>query len=213
MPFLGADVPVIVWNGGVGTEYVVRGINQTNRTGQIFAGADLTDPSLYAGVWTSNVDFRPDDRTTFAEIDVYGGYRRTIARVNFDVGGIEYAYAGEPRHAKLSFFETYLKASRSLGSVTLTGSAFYSSDYFGGQGRSWYDEAAVAYTVSPRWQIAGAVGHQFIQAGGGYFTWNVGPTVQLTSHLSLDARYWGTDQGKRGSIYRPGLVLQLKGTF
>jgi hypothetical protein len=78
------------YNVGVASDYIFRGISNTNTNGQVFGGVDATYGIGYAGVWTSNVDFgtsNPDQ-----EIDVYAGVKPTVGAVSLDLGVIYYGY-------------------------------------------------------------------------------------------------------------------------
>lgn len=45
-------------NAGAATDYVFRGVSQTDEDPQVFGGVDATVGSIgYAGAWVSNVDF------------------------------------------------------------------------------------------------------------------------------------------------------------
>ena len=58
--------PKLSYNIGLASDYVFRGVSQTDENAQIFGGVDLTAGKFYAGTWASNVDFGDD---TDAEID------------------------------------------------------------------------------------------------------------------------------------------------
>jgi hypothetical protein len=101
----------ISFNVGVASDYVFRGVSQTDEGGQLFAGADLTAGSLYAGVWASNVDFSAfGDTETSAEVDVYAGIKPEFGGFVLDFAGIYYAYLNQPPgSAELNYVE--LKAA------------------------------------------------------------------------------------------------------
>src|SRR5689334_18881530 len=64
------------FNLGASTDYVFRGISQTDENPQVFGGADATIGSIgYAGTWLSNVDF---NNGTSMEYDIYGGIKPTL---------------------------------------------------------------------------------------------------------------------------------------
>jgi len=84
-------------NVGVTTNYVFRGVTQTDDNIAIQGGIDFTnefehDGSLYVGAWASNVDF-PIDQADGFEVDLYVGYNFKLNEdVKFDVGYIAYEY-------------------------------------------------------------------------------------------------------------------------
>ena len=73
----------------VGTDYIWRGVSQTDGRPCHFRSVDLsTDIGFYAGVWASNVDFDDND----IEVDFYAGISREIGDFSLDLGIIYYLY-------------------------------------------------------------------------------------------------------------------------
>ncbi len=61
-------------NIGVGSNYMWRGITQTDNAAAISGGVDYANPNgFYAGTWTSNVTWVGDSY----ELDLYAGYGST----------------------------------------------------------------------------------------------------------------------------------------
>jgi len=89
------------------SDYVWRGISQTQNNGAIQGGFDYAHESgLYAGVWGSNVDF---DNDASIELDYYVGYGFNVTEeVGVDVGITHYTY---PDDSGLSFEEGYINVS------------------------------------------------------------------------------------------------------
>ena len=113
------------YNVGAASDYVFRGVSQTQEDPQIFGGVDATYGIAYAGVWASNVDFGTDDPS--AEIDFYVGVKPTIGDTALDFGVLYYSYvddkapptpAGEtpiPSPGSFSYFEVKGAFSRPVG--------------------------------------------------------------------------------------------------
>ena len=95
-------------NVGVTSNYVFRGITQTDDKPAVQAGLDYAhDSGLYAGTWASNVDFG-DGNYSGAEVDVYGGFKRDLkGGLSYDVGVIDYTYPSED--GSLDVTEAYTK--------------------------------------------------------------------------------------------------------
>lgn len=205
----------LTFNVGAATRYVFRGVDQTNERGQGFAGADLSYKSLYAGTWVSNVDFAPfGDTSTDAEFDLYGGFKKEIAGFAFDVGGIYYGYAGQPKNVTVDYFEGYIKGTRAIGPLTLGASLFVSPDFTGSTGVGVYAEGNAAYTLSKKITVSGAVGHQSIEdINGDYLTWNLGGTYAITDKVGIDLRYHDTDEHGFGKPYDSKIVASIKANF
>ncbi len=70
-------------NFTLASEYIYRGIGQTNRKPAVQGGFDYAHASgLYVGVWGSNISWLsdlPGDISSSIEIDVYGGYKGGFA--------------------------------------------------------------------------------------------------------------------------------------
>ena len=81
------------FNVGVASDYVFRGVSQTEENPQLSDGWDYCNGIFYAGGWASNVDFGDG---TDAEIDLYAGVKPTWGDVTFDFGAIYYGYVNAP---------------------------------------------------------------------------------------------------------------------
>lgn len=203
----------ISFNVGVTSDYVFRGVSQTEEDPAVFAGADLTYRNAYAGVWASNVSF-PGDEDTNAEIDIYGGFRPEVGGFTFDIGAIGYFYTNQPDGADYDYLELKVGASRTYGEVTLGALAFYSPDYFGAsEDEATYVEVNAAYAFNDRLTGSAGLGRQYLSSDFDYTTWNVGATFALTDWFGLDVRYHDTDEHQFGEIYDSRLVASLKATF
>lgn len=181
----------VAWNVGVTSDYVFRGFSQTDEGPALQGGVDVSFASgFYVGAWASNVDFGDD---TDAEVDVYGGYRTEAGGFALDFGVIGYLYVNPPGGSDYDYVEFKAAASRAFGPVTLGAALYYSPDFFGLDEQATYVEANGAFTPAPKWTVSGAVGHQSLDVGDDYTTWNAGVAYALTDNLSLDARYHGAD--------------------
>ncbi len=207
---------VIAYNVGVQSDYVFRGVSQTNSEPSAFGGIDLTYKSIaYAGVWTSNLNFKPfGDTHTREEVDLYGGIRPTLGDFNFDFGMQYYGYTGQAKGApNVDYTEIYAKVTHAFGPLTLGASVYYSWGFTGETGDATYTEINAAYTITPKWSVSGAVGHQDIELASDYTTWNAGVTYALTDHIGIDVRYYDTDSHGLGNPYTSRVVGALKVTF
>ena len=142
------DAPFkLAFNVGANTDYVFRGISQTNEDPSVFGGVDATIGGIgYAGVWISNVDF---GNGTDAEFDIYGGIKPTLGAVSFDIGIIYYGYAGQPSGSNEDYFEGKIAASVPAGPATLGAAFFYSPEFFGKTGDATYYEVNGALPLGP----------------------------------------------------------------
>ena len=203
---------VLTFNIGVNTDYEFRGVSQTNNKGSVFGGADATIGSIgYAGIWLSNVDFL---NGTKAEYDIYAGIKPVLGPVTLDLGVIRYGYTNQPSGPKETYWELKVAPSMAVGPATVGLAYFYSNEFFGETGNASYYEINGSMPIgkSP-FSVSGALGRQEVVGPLDYTTWNAGLGYAFNSHVSLDLRYWDTDQHGFGSIYKSKLVLGIKATF
>ncbi len=214
VPALAQDAaPQWAFNVAGTSDYVFRGVSQTEEEPAISGGVDVTVGSFYAGTWASNVAF-PGDGDTNAEIDLYGGIRPEVAGWNLDLGVVGYLYTSQPNGADYDYVELKAAASRAIGPVTVGAAVYYSPDFFGAaEDEATYVEANAAISPADKWTISGAVGRQFVSSAFDYTTWNLGAAYQLTSNLAVDVRYHDTDEHDFGDIYGSRAVASLKATF
>jgi len=199
------------FNFGAATDYVFRGISQTDEKPQAFAGADLSASQFYVGTWASNVNFKAfGDTKTTTEVDVYGGWKPSFGGLNLDIGGIYYFYLNNP--APTEYGEIYGKGSYAFGPLTVGASLFWSPQFPAQSGDAYYYEANAAYTVG-KWTVSGALGHQDIQKAADYTTWNAGVSYAIKDGISLDLRYWDTNAHEFADIYGSRAVASIKATF
>jgi len=184
------DAPEFSFNLGATTDYVFRGVSQTDEDPAIQGGVDVTSGMFYGGLWASNVDFGDD---TSAEYDIYAGVTPTLGPVSADFGVIYYGYADKPDDPEYAYWEIKASGEIPAGPATIGASVYYSPDFFGETGEAWYEEVSVSVAANDKLSVGGAVGHQSIQDADDYTTWNFGVSYAFTDHISADLRYHDTD--------------------
>ena len=198
------------YNVGVASDYVFRGVSQTDENPQVFGGVDLTAGRFYAGTWASNVDFGDD---TDAEIDLYAGFKPTLGPATLDFGVIYYGYVNEPDGADYANTEIKAAASIPAGKGALGAAVFYSPDSFGAAEEATYYELNGSYPVADKWSVSGALGRQTYKGAGDYTTWNLGAAWTMTKTLALDLRYYDTSEHDFGKLYDSRAAATLKAVF
>ncbi len=111
----------ITANGGAVTEYIFRGIPQSDGKAVAQGGLDLAQSGFYLGTWISQVDTGAratidpgtgeptlDQPATGLEYDLYGGYGIDIGDFSLGIGATGYFYTDD-------FDETYLEVNLSAG--------------------------------------------------------------------------------------------------
>jgi uncharacterized protein (TIGR02001 family) len=205
----------ITGNVALTTDYIFRGVSQTQHEPAIQGGFDLTYGQFYAGTWASNVDFGHGAGGVHVpmELDLYGGFRPTIGPVSADFGVIAYTY---PDSTKTGFGDWTYYELKALGTVpvtpalTLGASLFWSPEWAQKGGNGIYAELNGAYTFSPELSVSGAVGYvdanpskndypngYFLHRDGSstndYTTYNIGATYS-THGFAIDLRYYGNSE-------------------
>ncbi|MBR7619271.1 TorF family putative porin [Phenylobacterium sp. 20VBR1] len=209
---LAADDDIALsFNLGAATDYMFRGVSQTDNGGQIYGGADATLYGIgYAGVWVSNVEF---NNGTDLEYDLYAGIKPVAGPVNFDLGVYYYGYSNQPTGSHEDYVEYKAAASTAVGPATVGATVFYSPEFFGKTGKATYYEINGAIPVVDKVSVSGAVGHQEIEGPADYNTWNLGVGYALNDHVGFDLRYHDTDEHSFGDIYDAKVVVGVKASF
>lgn len=205
-PVVHSDRPELSANVAITSDYVFRGISQTEENPAIQGGFDATYRMFYAGVWASNLDFGSDGNgndVANIEIDIYAGLKHKWRNTEFDLGVIYYAYPGaEDAGGELDYVELKFGSSTELTDrITFNSTTYWSPDYTGETGD----------VISSEWQVVVALGEyrgmkpafsaligyvDFLDDGfeaNSYAYWNAGVEVGLNDKFTLDLRYWDTD--------------------
>lgn len=211
-------------NVAMTSDYVFRGISQTDENPAIQGGFDATYGSFYLGIWGSNLDFggaNPSgDGVTFTdianlEVDVYGGITKSWNSVEFDFGLIYYIYpnAFDPA-AELDYVEFKFGISRPLWhNVTSSFTLYYSPDYTGELGDTLTTESGLEKTFGKGWAISGLLGHTknfdnntlvgdlTDPDNDEYWYWNLGLSKTFYDEkFTADIRYWDTSADGCGAL-------------
>jgi uncharacterized protein (TIGR02001 family) len=185
-------------NAAITSDYIFRGVSQTDNDPAISAGADFSYGILYAGFWASNVDesVSPDN----FEIDYYAGIKPVLGPATFDFGILYYTYPG--KEVATGEVETVeLKAGVS-GDILpkLSGGAvvYWSPEAGGGGSEYWVYEGTLAYSL-PKFlvfdpSISGTLGYfdDVDIDSNDYTYWNAGLSFGYDK-FTFDFRYWDTD--------------------
>jgi len=181
------------------TDYVFRGVSQTDGGAAIQGSFDYTNGMFYAGIWGSNVDFGATGFTETAsmELDLYMGVTPSTGPINWDIGIVGYFYPNGDDQitggGEMDYYEALIGASMDLTpQFTLGAQLGYTPEYFGETGEATYVELNGAYAFTDAMSVSGAFGTQDFDAGGDYDTWNLGAAWAMHG-FTLDLRYHDTD--------------------
>ncbi len=161
------------------SDYDFRGITQTNEDPAVQLSIDYAGAGgWYVGTWASNIDWLSDAST---EVDVYTGFKGGET-LTFDVGIVYYAYPGE---STVNTYEVYGK----LGFKWLTGSVYYTDDYYDSSEDEIYVAADAAIPVGPlSLGLHAGFTDSEAYAGGDYTDYGVGLSY-TASNITLGMKW------------------------
>jgi uncharacterized protein (TIGR02001 family) len=174
------------------TDYLFRGISNTNQNPAAQPEIDITYGMFYIGMWGSNTTVSTDS----IEIDYYAGITPKWGNVTFDVAALYYTFPGSNG---LDFFELKTGASTTMGQWSLRVTNYWAPDFAAAFGNSDAIEGQLGYAFKGKLfnffspTISGGVGYQALdKIADDYTYWNAGLTLDFMDHWSFDVRYWDT---------------------
>jgi uncharacterized protein (TIGR02001 family) len=202
-------------NFGIYSQYIFRGLTQTDAKPAFQGGFDFTHESgFYLGTWGSNISWLGDagacNHGCSLEWDFYGGWRKIWNEEwGLDLGVLQYYYPGSynPGFSNPNTTELYIAGSWKWLSLKFSDSV--SSKTFGTPNSrgSWYLDLTAAYPLTEQWTLIGHVGRQEYQGSNSgasnsvlnYTDWKLGATYTFAGSWSVGG-YW-TDTNTNGSVY------------
>lgn len=185
----------------VTTDYVFRGASQTDQNpavqGSIGWSTDFNageQPiTLALGIWGSNVDFNDGDEAT-VEIDYTAGLSTEFAGFSFGATYLYYSYPGAADRLNYDYSEVGLTVGKDLDFVALTGSFYWSPDFFGSTGDAYYYGLDAKVPLPFKFAATGHIGTQRFDRSGldDYVDWSVGLTRPVMG-IDLSLTYYDTD--------------------
>jgi len=207
-----------VWSANMmmASEYVFRGITQSNEDPAIQVGIDYAhEPSgFYIGTWASSVEFNTGNADgTQIETNLYGGFTGSFTNgIDWDIGGLFYYYPEEGDDDGAGE-QDYVEVYGSLGYAfytpmkpSITAGFAYSPDYYGEDGDSIWLHGTLGFTtklgISPYVMVGymDVDGHQTTANGYDYVMYSVGGSYDI-GMFTLDLNWTEAESGvgKAGS--------------
>ena len=199
-------------NATLASEYLYRGIAQSNHKPAIQGGFDYAHASgVYLGTWASSISWLSDSADISApiEMDFYAGYKGSAGAFGYDVGVLEYYYPGKYPDGFTSpnTFEGYAagpwKWFTVKGSYSFT-NLFGAKTPDGDKTRgSYYLDATGVFDVGAGVNLTTHVGYQNVKgfSAASYTDWKLGVSKDLLG-LSWGLAYVGTNaKGDAGEFY------------
>jgi uncharacterized protein (TIGR02001 family) len=183
----------VEWSLALTSDYVFRGVTQTDYDPALQAGLTYTfgDSGIYVGGWASNVDFA-DSLGPDIEFDAYIGWSHDINdEWNIDLSAVHYAYFGErDDYGSIDFTEVIGKAA---WNEMLTLTVAYAPDYSNLDYSSFYLNLGGSWDLGNDFALNAGIGHtDFSDDNGSYMDWNLGVSKQL-GPVNLALNYYDTD--------------------
>jgi uncharacterized protein (TIGR02001 family) len=178
-------------NVALASEYVYRGIAQTDGMPAIQGGFDFAQDIFYAGVWASNVEF--GDGTSI-ETDFYAGFTPSVGGFDLDIGALYYGYPGSPdAGGEQDFLEVYAGIGRGYDAISWDAKVSYSSDFYLEVGPAWYREVGLAFQAAENLSFDARFGSSVFDdaPAGDYEDYQVGATVSGFG-VDWDLRWYDT---------------------
>jgi uncharacterized protein (TIGR02001 family) len=167
----------VAFGAAVTSNYIFRGITQSDNKPAFQAYMEATYGIFYAGAWGSSVDFG-DDNT--GELDLSAGIRPEFGKLSLDLGYVRYLYNADGDCCG----EAYAKADfAATDSFTFGGEMF--QDF---TAKTTYLRAKASYALPQDFELSGGFGTfaQFKQ-----HDWDVGVSKTFADVATLDLRYYG----------------------
>lgn len=210
-------------SAAVTTDYVFRGVSQTDNGPAFQAGLNYSAPfGLYAGVWGSNVDFGEEGDPDF-EVDYSIGWNTNLSDSwNLDLGVNRYTYTSASSDYGNSDYNEYLAKLTWSGPLEVTGLLGYANDYGNSGAKQTYTGLEAGYAIGDSgFSLAASVGYTTIKADGGewparedYYDGAIsvskafGPATATLGYYDT----FGSDASvlrRESDSYKPGVVFTI----
>jgi uncharacterized protein (TIGR02001 family) len=223
------------YNAGLVTDYRYRGISQTRLLPAVQGGADFAHKNgLYLGAWGSTIKWIKDNSSATypvegpVEIDIYGGYKFSVAGVGLDVGALLYQYVGNTlaktggggSYGNANTAELYAAASYSVATLK---ASYSTTNLFGNlnsKGSLYYDLAA-NFDLGSGFTLTPHVGRQIVANAGAlsYTDYSVTLAKDLGQGFSMSVMAVSTNAKPAGytwggkEVGKAGAVIGAKYSF
>ncbi len=200
----------ITGNFGIYSQYVFRGLTQTDRKPAFQGGFDYANTNgIYVGTWGSNISWLHDagvcNHGCSLEWDIYGGWKYAINDDwGTDIGVLYYYYPGSYVDGATKPDTTEVYGAISWKWVSLKYS--YSVDHtFGVPDTAGYVDLSANYPINDAWTLNAHVGHQDYQGSTNgvsnnvfdYTDWKLGVTWVVNGY-NIGAYYTDTNAKDAG---------------
>ena len=189
------------------TDYVWRGISQTNNDPAIQGSFDLSHESgFYVGIWGSNIEFSDGSKTSL-ELDAYAGFSRETdfggllpTAITYDIGWLHYEF---PATSASNINEVYFGAGISPVEDFNFSAYYYLDTHVENTISNGYLDLAADYTL-PDWAwgvtLLTHVGRYDRRDGADdYWDWKIGVAKDIAG-FNFEVAYLDTDGTDSGNL-------------
>ncbi|HEX7053863.1 MAG TPA: TorF family putative porin [Burkholderiales bacterium] len=197
-------------NVGFFSQYVFRGLTQTDRKPALQGGFDHAHASgLYAGTWASNISWLADFgayESSSLEWDFYGGYKGGMGDFGYDVGLLQYYYPGKvaPGANRANTLEAYGALSWKWLAAKLSYSVGDKTFGVGDSRGTYYLDLSATYPLTEKLSLLAHYGIQKFKGNdpalaasndelASYKDWKLGASYALADGFTAGLYYTDTD--------------------
>ena len=189
-------------NVALTSNYVWRGMTQSDDSPAIQGGFDADYKGIYVGTWGSNVNF---DTDASLELDFYGGYTNDLFGITYDVGYLQYTYPNATKGA--NFGEAYVGLSYDFKVVEVNAKASFGVDTDDFDAQDDY-EAGVSVPLPWDMSVDASVGN-YVHSGVHYY---VGVTKEF-NQFGISLAYTGMDYDESSTDDEGNVVATISASF
>lgn len=203
-------------NFGLYSQYIFRGLTQTNADPALQGGFDYSHASgFYAGTWLSNISWLTDSpavtgyTSSSLEWDVYGGYRGSFGSsgIGYDVGLLQYYYPGThstiaaPGSVRADTLEAYAALSWEWLSAKYSHSLNTKTFGVDNSRGTWYLDLSANYPLTDKLSLQAHYGKQKFagsnagvsnDANASYEDYKLGLSYALPKDFTVGGYYTST---------------------
>jgi uncharacterized protein (TIGR02001 family) len=171
---MAADAPAsphtFTSNAAVVSDYLYRGISQTNAKPAIQGGFDYAHSSgFYAGVWGSSISWLTDQGTASSsqvELDTYLGFKNSFSGdFTYDIGFLRYNYPAK-----------YPAAMAPIGGTTAVWVRGDTNEIYGALGYKWFT-LKYSHSLGDLFALPNASGSNYLDLSASYPITDTGITL------------------------------------
>lgn len=182
LPAMAQSRPDLNWGVVVTSNYISKGITQSDNHPALQAYAEASQGVFYGGLWSSTVDLDDD----LVEFDLYAGVRPTFGDFDVDISYVRYIY----NRSGDCCGEVQLDVAYPMADLGSVGLGF---DYDPENDLRW-GETALGFSLSSQWLLGGTLATDFGSYGydENLIAWDAGVTRTLGGFAWVDLRYYDT---------------------